>query len=63
MQKVYLGDSVYCQIEDGMILLTTENGAEPSNKIYLEPAVIKNLITYLNTIAGMQVSLQQNPGE
>ena len=36
--KVYLGDSVYVEIQEGQIILTTENGREddPSNKIYLE---------------------------
>lgn len=41
MSKEYLGDSVYAQIEGGMIKLSTENGlpTDPSNVIYLEPSV------------------------
>jgi len=33
-KKVYLGDSVYAELEDGMIKLTTENGYGPSNTIF-----------------------------
>jgi hypothetical protein len=40
MGKTYLGDSVYAEYNSfGQIVLTTENGAEPSNTIYLEPEV------------------------
>ena len=46
--KVYLGDSVYAEWKDGYYLkLTTNNGAEDSNTIYLEPQVLKNLMSYL----------------
>ena len=41
--KRYLGDSVYAEVEDGMIKLTTENGEGPSNTIYLDPGVMIQL--------------------
>ena len=37
--KEYLGDGVYADIEDEMIVLTTENGLSVTNTIYLEPTV------------------------
>lgn len=39
--KTYLGDSVYAEIERGMIKLTTENGYpdDPRNIIFLETEV------------------------
>jgi hypothetical protein len=42
MKKTYLGDSVYAEIEHGMIKLTTNNGYadDPRNIIYLEPEVL-----------------------
>lgn len=43
MKKVYLGDSVYAEVENGMIKLTTENGLGPSNTIYLELFVFEAL--------------------
>ena len=46
MKKIYLGDSVYCQVEDGMLRLTTENGAGASNIIYLLPEVYEALVAY-----------------
>lgn len=47
MKKEYLGDSVYVEIEDGMLKLTTENGLGPSNTIYLERAVFNDLLKFV----------------
>ena len=44
--KIYLGDSVYVQVECGMLRLTTENGFGTSNEIFLEPEVFENLSKY-----------------
>ncbi|HEU4344766.1 MAG TPA: hypothetical protein VFU31_24725 [Candidatus Binatia bacterium] len=49
--KVYLGDSVYADINDyGQIVLTTENGYpdDPRNVIYLEPEVYAALKRYVD---------------
>lgn len=48
--KEYLGDSVYIQVEDGRLVLTTENGGPPSNIIYLEPEVIEALSKYIKKV-------------
>ncbi len=45
--KEYIGDSVYVDIENGMVKLTTENGFGPSNTIFLEPAVYEALVAYM----------------
>jgi len=45
--KVYLGDSVYADIENGMIKLTTEDCVDESNTIYLEPEVYNALVQYV----------------
>lgn len=45
--KTYLGDGVYVEFEDEMIKLTTENGIETTNIIYLEPDVYSNLIKWV----------------
>jgi hypothetical protein len=47
-RKVYLGDSVYVEIENGRVKLTTENGYGPSNTIYLESEVADAFGKYLN---------------
>lgn len=46
--KDYLGDSVYVDVEGGMLKLTTENGrlGDPSNTIFLEPEVVEALDRY-----------------
>lgn len=50
--KQYLGDSVYVSFDGYQICLTTENGLpdDPSNKIYLDPAVQIALIKYIEGI-------------
>lgn len=47
--KAYLGDSVYVDVEDGMLKLTTENGLpdDPSNVIFLESDVYAALVRYV----------------
>ena len=46
--KHYIGDSVYADTDGFGILLTTENGhaSDPSNSVYLEPAVLTDLFKY-----------------
>ena len=48
--KTYLGDSVYAELRDGGVLLTTENGlaTDPSNSIFLEPSVLHSLKRFAN---------------
>ena len=48
--KQYLGDSVYADIQDGMLKLTTENGAGANNTIYLESEVVNALLRYLEWV-------------
>lgn len=49
--KIYLGDSVYASMDQGMICLTTENGRGPaSNKIYLELEILDNLNTWVEVL-------------
>ena len=46
-KREYLGDSVYVEVtEDGMLRLTTSDGEQVSNEIYLERFVFANLIRY-----------------
>lgn len=48
--KQYLGDAVYVDFEDGMLVLTTEYGLGPTNKIYLEPEVYMALVDYVDSL-------------
>jgi len=50
--KQYIGDSVYVDLEDGMLKLTTENGrsSDPSNTIWLEPEVYIALTLYVQQL-------------
>ncbi len=45
--KSHLGDGVYVDFDgSGSIVMTTENGVEVSNTIYLEPEVLRALDEY-----------------
>lgn len=48
--KVYLGDGVYAEDDDFGITLTTENGIEATNEIYLEYDVLSNLLEYVEKL-------------
>jgi Holliday junction resolvase len=41
-----LGDGVYASFDGFQIVLTAENGAETTNRIYLDPDVIGALIRF-----------------
>lgn len=41
--KTYLGDGAYADTDGFGIILTTENGIETTNQIYLEPEVLEAL--------------------
>jgi hypothetical protein len=45
--KVYLGDGAYVSLEEGTVILTTEDGMHISNVVYLEPQVLEHLLRVL----------------
>jgi len=48
MNKSYLGDAVYVEIDKyDALILTTENGIRATNTIVLEPDVLKALFDYI----------------
>lgn len=48
--KQYLGDGVYIEFDGYSLILTTENGIEVTNTIYLEPDVYHALLVYVKEI-------------
>lgn len=51
--KAYLGDGVYAEfdpLEGGSVKLTTSDGIQTTNTIYLEREVIEALVIYLGKI-------------
>jgi hypothetical protein len=48
--KSYIGDGVYVEFTSGMLKLTTENGIETANTIWLEPSVWVNLAGYVQRL-------------
>jgi len=49
-QKTYIGDSVYVDTDGYALILTTENGGEPSNTIYLAPSAWADLVAYVERL-------------
>jgi len=58
MNKEYLGDSVYAEIESGYIKLTTDNGYGPTNVIYLEPVVAAELERYIGQMRVLALTVR-----
>lgn len=52
MFKEYLGDSVYVEVENGMLKLTTNNGHpdDPRNVIFLEEVTYSALTQYCDRL-------------
>lgn len=50
--KTYLGDGVYVTVDDYDIELTTENGIETTNKIYLDAEVWAELVRVVEKVRG-----------
>jgi len=48
--KQYLGDSVYVEIENDMLKLTTNNGGRDGNIIYIDEEVLANFFTYCDQL-------------
>jgi len=41
MRKRYLGDGVYAELDMGGVWITTSNGVETTNKIFLDSVVLQ----------------------
>jgi hypothetical protein len=54
VKKTYLGDGVYVVYDEAEgidgIILTTEDGINVTNKIYLEGSVYENLIAFVGNL-------------
>lgn len=59
--KIYLGDSVYCEIEYGQIKLTTENGVptDPSNVIFLDTYSLEALLAHLVNNCSYSIDIEK----
>ena len=47
MPKLYLGDGVYADHNSFQVILTTENGENVKNRIYLNDCVLEALMDYI----------------
>ena len=47
MRKRYLGDGVYAELDMGGVWITTSNGVETTNKIFLDSVVYNKLKQYV----------------
>jgi hypothetical protein len=57
LYKTYLGDGAYVELSDvelGGVWLTTSDGIEDTNAIYLEPSVLAALLEYVAKIPEME---------
>jgi hypothetical protein len=50
MTKEYIGDGVYVDFDGFQLRLTTEDGYNATNTIYLEPNVYEHLVAYVERL-------------
>jgi hypothetical protein len=64
--KTYLGDGVYITTDDSIsdndFILSTENGMETTNEIYLEREVAQNLIEFIERTWNINLRLEEESG-
>ena len=49
-KKRYIGDGVYADVENGQLILTTENGISVTNLIFIEPEVWSALLEFVESL-------------
>jgi hypothetical protein len=48
--RKYLGDGAYVDSDGWHVILTTANGLNETNRIYLDPRCVENLIEYIESL-------------
>lgn len=48
--KRYIGDAVYVDHDGFAVVITTENGIEATNTVYMEPSVLKQFEAYIEDV-------------
>lgn len=49
-KKQYIGDGVYVEFDGYNFILTTSNGYNTTNEIYLDRSVFKSLLIFVKTV-------------
>ena len=49
-KKEYLGDGAYVEYDGWNIILSTSNGIEETNRVYLEPPCLERFLQFLEEI-------------
>lgn len=50
-KRRYIGDSLYVEVVNGTLVLTTEDEGEVDQVIYLEPEEVSSLLQYIEDVA------------
>lgn len=61
MKKTYLGDGVYAEFEGNSLKLTTENGIETTNTIYLEVEIYHALKQFVAAARSSPLPSEEKP--
>ncbi len=56
MRKVYLGDGAYVELAPDGIWIQTENGAEVTNRVFLDEHAISGLLMYLESLGYLRLT-------
>jgi len=50
MEKTYLGDGTYIEFDEDHFILTTSNGRNVTNMIFLELEVVRAMLAAIKTV-------------
>lgn len=59
--KTYLGDAVYANFDGYHIVLTTEDGIQVKDRIFLEDHVFSALCRFVERIYGCEIEIKTKP--
>lgn len=62
-EKKYLGDGCYADMDGRDIVLTTENGVDVTNTVYLEPETFRALVRFGARFVEVSDCASATPGD
>jgi GTP cyclohydrolase III len=59
LDKIYLGDGLYCSHDGYQFHLTAENGIRIQNEIYLDDQVVSRLLAAIETVYKVKIKVER----
>ena len=60
VEQTYLGDGAYASFDGYSLWVATHDGYRTTNRVCLEPDILRNLLQYIKTVAGTNDKVRAN---